>query len=356
MKRAKSIPPAIVIISLLYLFFGGIQAQAAIGNGTGGVAINFILDEGSTVTQRNKLNFTGSAVTCVDNPSEKRIDCTVSGSGGGGASALQIQLGGVQISSPTSSINFSTNTFTVTESPTGTANITAKVDTTTAIINYAYLFNGTNAVWAPQGTTYSFSVASFSDSLSAVQLIGSGVWKLAGSINFGASYNNGPPIGSTITFSGWGSPLPMSTPFTSVTSASDVNYPAVGGSVVFNLSSQKGATTGSASIVHAFYNKKYWGTTTIPSGYSDSDISSLGNNEISNVTSKVFTVSPGATEYIIYAYPTRLGTTTFTVGGFEGGFQPPETVSVTNSNGFTENYYAYRSTNMNLGTTTVTAN
>lgn len=357
-KRYNNPKPSHIfsLFSLAYLFFGGIQAQAAIGGGTGGVSINFIQDEGSTVTQRNTLNFTGGGVTCIDNAGQLRTDCTVSGSGGGGTPALSISLGGVQISSPTGIINFSSRTFTVTQSPTGTANITSKVDTTTAIINYAYLFDGTNAVWAPQGTSYVFSVASFSDGLSSIQLIGSGVWKAAGGISFTASYNNGPPTSSTVTFSGWGTPLSMSSPFTSTTSVAAVNYPSVAGSVVFNLNSKKGTESGSSSITHTFYNYRYWGVSSVASGYTEANIEALAGSDIANSVSNTFTVSAGASQYIIYSYPTRLGTATFTVGGFEGGFQPPETVSITNSAGFTENYYAYRSTNLNLGNTTVVAN
>ena len=56
---------------------------------------------------------------------------------------------------------------------------------------------------------------------------------------------------------------------------------------------------------------------------------------------------------MVYALPTRLGTVTFTVGGFTGGFEAPETLSITNVNGYAENYYVYRSTNKNLGTVSV---
>lgn len=38
-----------------------------------------VLDEGSLLTQRYKLNFTGSGVSCVDNSGQRRTDCTIAG-------------------------------------------------------------------------------------------------------------------------------------------------------------------------------------------------------------------------------------------------------------------------------------
>jgi hypothetical protein len=92
---------------------------------------------------------------------------------------------------------------------------------------------------------------------------------------------------------------------------------------------------------------------TVASGYTEANVEGLANSELSNSRAKTFTVAPGASDYIIYAYRTALGTATFTVGGFTGGFQSPETVSITNASGYTENYYVYRSTLTNLGSTTV---
>jgi hypothetical protein len=43
-----------------------------------------IQDEGTPLTQRATLNFTGGGVACVDNAGQSRTDCTISGGGGGG--------------------------------------------------------------------------------------------------------------------------------------------------------------------------------------------------------------------------------------------------------------------------------
>jgi len=98
----------------------------------------------------------------------------------------------------------------------------------------------------------------------------------------------------------------------------------------------------------------YYGKTTKTSTFLESDIEGLANSSITNDNSQVWSsVTTGAGEYMLFSFPKRLGIPTFWVGGFEGGFESPETVSVTNINGWTEDYYAWRSTNSNLGATVV---
>jgi len=98
----------------------------------------------------------------------------------------------------------------------------------------------------------------------------------------------------------------------------------------------------------------YYGKTTKTSGFTESDIEGLTNSTITNDNTQVWnSITTGSGEYMLFAFPTRLGIPVFYVGGFAGGFESPETVSVTNINGYTENYYAWRSTNSNLGATVV---
>lgn len=204
------------------------------------------------------------------------------------------------------------------------------------------------------GSPTVFTVASFSDALSVTQEVGVGVWKSSGTIHFTASYSNGPAIGSTITFSGW-SALPLASPFTSTNSIANVSYPSVGGTVVFTITAQKaGGTTATKTITHTFNNDRYWGLSPISSGtYSSADVKSFGNSDLTNSIPNSFTLAPGVGQYIVYAYPSRLGTATFTVDSFQGGFLPAVTASVTNSSGYTENFSVYRSFNSNLGSTSV---
>lgn len=101
--------------------------------------------------------------------------------------------------------------------------------------------------------------------------------------------------------------------------------------------------TATKSVSITFANNIYYGVGTVESGFTNDFVTGL-SKKLQTSKAYDFTVNP-SNQYIYYAVPTRLGTVTFKVGGFEGGFEAPETVSVTNGSGYTENYYVYRSTN-----------
>lgn len=103
-----------------------------------------------------------------------------------------------------------------------------------------------------------------------------------------------------------------------------------------------------------FLNGVYYGVG------DDLEIGSITNEFILGLTktlqankSKTFTVNAGAGEHIYYILPTRYGTPVFKVGGFEGGFAKLGTVNFTNASNYAENYDVYKSSNDNLGNTTV---
>ena len=76
-------------------------------SGPGGTFISQFLDEGSNLTRRSKVNWTGSGISCVDNSALKRLDCTITTTGGGGTSAVfAVNYNDVLVSSPTSILNF----------------------------------------------------------------------------------------------------------------------------------------------------------------------------------------------------------------------------------------------------------
>lgn len=229
------------------------------------------------------------------------------------------------------------------------------VDITGPSTNDVLMWNGSKWVDVPEGTTFSYSVASFSDGQTTPQLIGTGEWKAIGDLTFTATYTNGPATSAHVdkTAPGWTADLTFLTPFASVVSTEAVNYPAAPGSLTWALHTAKGAETSNTTHAISFFNYIWYGTSTKENTYTEADIEGLATSTISNTKGRTFTVNPAATYYIIYALPTRLGTVTFWVGGFEGGFQSPETVSITNSAGFTEDYYVYRSTNSGLGSTEV---
>ncbi len=100
-----------------------------------------------------------------------------------------------------------------------------------------------------------------------------------------------------------------------------------------------------------FYNGLYYGKSSSTT-YDSALINSL-TKVLSDSKARTITVNAGTGEYIYYCLPSRLGIPNFNVGGFDGGFDKTETVSFTNSDGYTENYDIYKSNNANLGNTTI---
>lgn len=214
-----------------------------------------------------------------------------------------------------------------------------------------------------------FSIASFSDGQGSSQLIGgdatpgSGTasspsqWVAGTSLAFLASYSNGPPaspfpyiVGPT-EWTSTDDKLAMDSPnYTAATesSAQNTNYPSsVGGNKTFTLYATDGTTSDTEATSVTFYNERCNGLSAATS-LTSANINSLSSKVVTSGKDGTFTFSPSANEYIYIAYRTALGTSTFTVGGFVGGFESPATVAHTNSAGFTENYYVYRSTNHSL--------
>lgn len=103
----------------------------------------------------------------------------------------------------------------------------------------------------------------------------------------------------------------------------------------------------------SFLNGVYYGVAEAPSTYDSAFVLGLTKTlRSSKLTS--FNVNAGAGQFIYYCIPTRFGTASFKVGGFDGGFSLVATISFTNSKGYTENYYIYKSDNAGLGATSVT--
>lgn len=107
----------------------------------------------------------------------------------------------------------------------------------------------------------------------------------------------------------------------------------------------------SKSATITFANGVYYGKSTTTT-YNAALISGL-TKQLSNSKNRTITVNAGAGEYIFYCIPSRLGTCSFNVGGFDGGFSKVATVNFTNSDNYAENYDIYKSDNANLGNTIV---
>lgn len=67
---------------------GGGQIAYSSITGTPTLRYQTVQDEGSGLTQRATINFTGAGVSCVDNSGSSRTDCTISGGGGGGGATI----------------------------------------------------------------------------------------------------------------------------------------------------------------------------------------------------------------------------------------------------------------------------
>ena len=100
-----------------------------------------------------------------------------------------------------------------------------------------------------------------------------------------------------------------------------------------------------------FYNGIYYGKSSSAT-YDSALINSL-TKTLSDSKARTITVNAGTGEYIYYCLPTRLGVPSFNVGGFDGGFKNVATINFTNRDNFAEDYDIYKSTNANLGNSTV---
>lgn len=124
-------------------------------------------------------------------------------------------------------------------------------------------------------------------------------------------------------------------------------YTGVSTDTEYELTVSDGRTSATRSVSVSFANQIYYGAA--------ADLSNVTNltSVLSDDPERTITVDAGAGKYIVYAIPARLGDVLFFVGGFEGGFEEPDTLTLTNGSGYQEPYKVYRSTNANLGTTIV---
>jgi hypothetical protein len=113
--------------------------------------------------------------------------------------------------------------------------------------------------------------------------------------------------------------------------------------------------TDSMTKTLSFYNGVYYGVITDGAALDSAAVLTLSKT-LTNSRGRNFTVTCGDGQRIVYAIPTILGTPTFKVGGFEGGFYKAATIDFTNASGYTENYDIWLSSNTGLGATTVEVN
>lgn len=130
-----------LLLGLFGLFVAS-ASYAAIGGGPGGLSYNFVETNGSTVTQRQFLNFTGSGVSVADNVVSTRTDVTITGGATTSTTTLAVSIGSLVISSPTRVLSFNSSQFSGTLTGGTTANISLTSGATFWLQNTNTLQNG----------------------------------------------------------------------------------------------------------------------------------------------------------------------------------------------------------------------
>ena len=244
-------------------------------------------------------------------------------------------------------------------------------------------FNGTKFVPDAFDATFVFTIEDFdmNDSTSP-QLIGSGSWKSAGTLQFTASYNNGPPDG--FEGSGSGAPkiqgyvnssisssydmFPLSSSFTMGTNPMDITFPlTTGHDIRFRLFASAGSDTDNEYTDQRIYfrNQFVYGDLSKNNGFNQADIRTLAsaNTITTNDTTRTLSgLSIGSSNYLAFAHrtgdtnvtqvycgnnPNRL---TVAMDRTDATTKTPlrETVSYINTAGYTENFFVYASKEQNI--------
>ena len=155
-------------------------------------------------------------------------------------------------------------------------------------------------------------------------------------------------------------PATVSTPFTSLAAPPDINRgQAVAESVTFRLTATVDGVSKTKDVTLTYQNERMYGVSTNAAINTDGEIDTFralaGTAKgLWNARQITFSVTAGVGEYIYYIIRNAWGTPTFTVGGFEGGFQlVGDDVAYTNPRSFSDTYDVWRSDNSGLGATTV---
>lgn len=121
----------------------------------------------------------------------------------------------------------------------------------------------------------------------------------------------------------------------------------------FTLSVSDGKKSASKSLSIKFLNKKYWGAAAIPSEYNSDFVLSLSNSSLVSGRTGNVTADAGADKYIYFCIPTTFGEPTCTIGGFETVLEKAATINFVNAHGYALSYNIYKTSQPNLGNTTL---
>lgn len=111
---------------------------------------------------------------------------------------------------------------------------------------------------------------------------------------------------------------------------------------------QGAVDTSNRSITWRF--SRFFGTSSVAT-LSQGDLGDL-SSELSNSNSKTFTVNATGGKYIYFVYPSRFGAlnlNNIVIGGLSNNAWTQQTINITNSYGVEEQYFAYRSNDLQNG-------
>jgi hypothetical protein len=169
---------------------------------------------------------------------------------------------------------------------------------------------------------------------------------------FTASYNR-TPSSAVLTDSEGNTPKNVIATPNSFSSNFNFTKNSFAAAVVFTLTSTDGyGVSKNTTTTYTWGQKTYHGVAA--AGQTGQTFIKSLTGVLSTSIGFNFTDNAGPTQKIYYASRAAYGTPTFTVGGFSGGFTlVSNSISVTNTYGFTENYQLWESDNLGLGSTTV---
>lgn len=145
-------------IVALFAAFAQVTSIPTTGSGPGASYYQTVQDEASDLTQRAKINFTGTGVTCVDNGGASRTDCTIPS---GADTAPVVTTTATTVVIPNGAFAFCGNvqhtfggpsTLTVTS---GTGTVWVALNCTQAIPRWDFLHNVTASVTSGSATAQS---------------------------------------------------------------------------------------------------------------------------------------------------------------------------------------------------------
>jgi hypothetical protein len=215
--------------------------------------------------------------------------------------------------------------------------------------NFLYT-DGSTTSW--RGIRASDILAQFAISTFAVTSATREVGESVSPASFTATYNR-TPASAILTDNNGSSAVDVTSTPTAFNSAGPFVKTTNNSSVIFTLTANDGVDPNSVLTSTMRWRPRVYYGIGVDGISTEAGIEGLPSYQLLATKALTFTVTAGATDHIYYAAPSSYGTPTFTVGGFSGGFTLVGTISVTNIYSVTQDYVLYKSTNANLGNTTV---